>query len=1136
MLTSPRRPRQKKRHGVTSLAGGGDSVSNISNEVSHGAFDDFLESMMGGNDTNLGVEEKGDNNNAKIDHTENSMFYEGKEFIDWVEFMQTKEAFEKVNFVSICSEQAHKQKNETIYDSKLRPYARVNFGCYHGKHRSTRGQNIYNRKTCKLNCPFSLRISYNSVKNVYVVRSLNLQHNHVLDKRYHSRHPQNRTLNDMQVDEIKPYIDQEIPVKKLHAIAQAKFDKPITVKDMANLVQREKNNTGSDIKALESIVHEIRSCDPQCFIEILAFDDSDKLEGVYFQYSKMKSVLQTFGHMVFVDVTYNVNLEGYHLMTFLIADGDNNGQPVGYAYINNESKPVLHLVLQAFVKSLKLSNRETVDIFMVDKDMKCISSLREFFKDSQILLCYFHVMKHFKEKINRDVTGSNDYKDSVLQQIRSIITSNTLEQYQANFEKLENIAPGKFIDYYQKNWEGDIKVWFVLYERRSLFYVGNDTNNLIESHHRVIKKDLKRTHHLPHSIKVLFDSYNHRFMEKAHKTHIDIKMKRPMNQSAHAFLKQYYELCTEFAFKLIKRQLDIFQILQVGGYNVETKIGYPDMLVILDHQRKPYNVCLRKWTCDCSFFKNFHLCCQHIFKARSVKKLSLYCQESVHSRYFNTTAESIFELDVKEDNPNYVPSGFDIRQSKLHSASDRFNYCKGIMNNICDVSSDLPPAKFKHIMNHLENFYHMILAGDFNGIKKLSPPNDNLESSAENQLEKEQSSAEKVFVIDNLNLHVPKAKKRPKRKRITFKTKVKNKASESSKYLADVPSLNLDHSYVTQPLDAKILPGTPIVLTNENVLSNNKNDRLEPTCTFMDISVEKTNISNELVADSSSDSEPEVVKDKHARHFPDLKGRPSIPFTYMDNLYEKYLPESKNILNPSYWLTGDDINAFQYLLSKHERFANLDGLQDVLTFPSSRPLAGACEKKFIQIVNVRNSHWITLSNVFTTRANGDEVCVYDSMRPSKFDPALKTLASSMLRKEKFYLTAVEVSKQDGGNDCGLFACAFATSLLLGHNPISFDYTQQNLRKHFMRCIDLRSVVSFPSSFMKTRKCKSAERFSVEVETFCHCRLADVEISLNIRMVQCNRCDVFYHETCIVQPIPEVVWNDENIEYICPNCS
>lgn len=58
----------------------------------------------------------------------------------------------------------------------------------------------------------------------------------------------------------------------------------------------------------------------------------------------MKSVLQTFGQFtVFVDVPYNLNVEGY-LMTFLIADGDNNGQPVGYAYIDNESKPVLRLL------------------------------------------------------------------------------------------------------------------------------------------------------------------------------------------------------------------------------------------------------------------------------------------------------------------------------------------------------------------------------------------------------------------------------------------------------------------------------------------------------------------------------------------------------------------------------------------------------------------------------------------------------------------------------------------------------------------------------------------------------------------------------------------------------------------------
>ena len=195
------------------------------------------------------------------------------------------------------------------------------------------------------------------------------------------------------------------------------------------------------------------------------------------------------------------------------------------------------------------------------------------------------------------------------------------------------------------------------------------------------------------------------------------------------------------------------------------------------------------------------------------------------------------------------------------------------MNNISDVSSDLPPEKFKLIMNHLENFYHMILAGDFHNIKQLSPQNDDLELGADNPLEEEHLSTAKVLALDHLNLHVPKAKKRPKRNRITFKTKAKNKAFESSKVLADVPSLNLDHSYVSQSLDAKILPGTPIVLTDKNELCSNQNQnyglettRIEP----MDTSYERNNISNELEADSSSDSEPEMVKEKQARHSVDL--------------------------------------------------------------------------------------------------------------------------------------------------------------------------------------------------------------------------------------------------------------------------
>ena len=491
-------------------------------------------------------------------------------------------------------------------------------------------------------------------------------------------------------------------------------------------------------------------------------------------------------------------------------------------------------------------------------------------------------MKHFKEKINRDVTGSLDYKGSILQQIRLVITSGSLQQYQANFEVLQGISPGKFIDYYRKDWEGDIQKWFILYERRSLFHIGNDTNNLIESHHRVIKKDLKHSHHLPQSTRILFESYHRRFMEKAHKTHIDQKMKRPMNLTADENLKHYYKLCTEFAFKLIKKQLDIFHILQSGGYIVESKAGQPDVLVVQDHRKIFHNVSVQNWSCDCNFFENFHLPCQHLFKVRSVKKLPLFCEQSVHSRYSNTTAQSIFSLDVPNQANVLAPSGgFDIRQSKLVSASDRFNYCKGVMNNICDVSSDLSQEKFKYIMNHLENFYHMILGGDFESIKKLSP-SDSLDEVAgcDNEIQqgKDYIDETKVFSLDHLNLNIPKAKRRPKRKKITFKSKSKKTCSDPSKPLADLETFNLDHSYVAKDscdVDFNIQPGTPIVLTGDDSACDvlNKSDEQE--------SPKRSNDINSL----SASSEPELLHE-NCSFVLDFNTKPSVPFTYSDNNYE----------------------------------------------------------------------------------------------------------------------------------------------------------------------------------------------------------------------------------------------------------
>lgn len=187
---------------------------------------------------------------------------------------------------------------------------------------------------------------------------------------------------------------------------------------MQNLIARERHQCGPSIEDLQKSIIQIQNQDKIFVVELLAVDGSDQLAGVYFQYHKMQSVLEQFGHMIFVDVTYNVNVEKYNLLTFLVADGENKGHPVGYAYIQNESQPILSLY-----KTLKLSNRQNVDIFMLDKDMKCINALKKNFPQSSIILCYFHVMKYFKEKLRCLITGSSHKKETVLSLIRALVRS-----------------------------------------------------------------------------------------------------------------------------------------------------------------------------------------------------------------------------------------------------------------------------------------------------------------------------------------------------------------------------------------------------------------------------------------------------------------------------------------------------------------------------------------------------------------------------------------------------------------------------------------------------------------------------------------------------------------------------------------
>ena len=81
---------------------------------------------------------------------------------------------------------------------------------------------------------------------------------------------------------------------------------------------------------------------------------------------------------------------------------------------------------------------------------------------------------------------------------------------------------------------------------------------------------------------------------------------------------------------------------------------------------------------------------------------------------------------------------------------------------------------------------------------------------------------------------------------------------------------------------------------------------------------------------------------------------------------------------------------------------------------------------FVQVIQVNNDHWLALS---TVGCQPSEIRVFDSFGGQLPQKRIKLVVDLLQSKEKeLTLEYVNVQKQRGGSDCGLFALTFITCL------------------------------------------------------------------------------------------------------------
>ena len=187
----------------------------------------------------------------------------------------------------------------------------------------------------------------------------------------------------------------------------------------------------------------------------------------------------------------------------------------------------------------------------------------------------------------------------------------------------------------------------------------------------------------------------------------------------------------------------------------------------------------------------------------------------------------------------------------------------------------------------------------------------------------------------------------------------------------------------------------------------------------------------------------------------------------------------------------------------------------------------------VQIHHINGDHWVTSCYI------GNEVTVYNSkfsggVLSSSLTHQLALIYRSLVVIEEdgeevdphIVVHIPPVQQQDGDDDCGVFAIAFALHAILGDDLKNVEFDQSQMRSHLLDCLRKKELVRFPTK----EKCGHRSRHFPyrEIELFCSCLMPETYGD----MVQCDSCEQLYHVGCVglsSLPSDTELWN-------CSSCT
>lgn len=369
-------------------------------------------------------------------------------------------------------------------------------------------------------------------------------------------------------------------------------------------------------------------------VEVIA-DQSNVLQGIFFQDQDMKNIFSTFPELVCVDATYKLLELRFPVYVMLIEDGNGQSEIVAVFMLLEENATSILAMVNAFKKHNE--KWESVRVLMADKDMTERDVFASAFPQANLLICLYHTFRSFRREIVIDKMGiTSGQRTMCLEMLQQMAYATSETRYRDIYNRFCMCAPPVVVAYFQENWH-PIRDQWVMGMKFSTGNFLNNTNNRLECINQKLKSVISRYSSLEEFIEKFFLILRVLRSERDQKAALAVqKVPVVFHDTQSEASVSYMKHLTPYAYEYVAKQLRLMEKVTLSQQDEET----------YELESSEGSLTVTTTSCTCSFWLSMRLPCRHILAVRSELNLDVFDDNLCDGRWsleYYTASQRIFQ-------------------------------------------------------------------------------------------------------------------------------------------------------------------------------------------------------------------------------------------------------------------------------------------------------------------------------------------------------------------------------------------------------------------------------------------------------------------------------------------------------------